>query len=123
MCNCSHATSFLAQAADEFTESTTQFTSVLTSAQDLTIEDVAKSIGVLLVLVGIWTLTVLVYLADFRKRRIAVLEHLIRNYYMDSYQSLLGKSTVDRPLGFYDNLIAHPPCLCLLTRKSSRRIW
>ena len=89
MCNCTHLTSFVSQQIEIFSEQGEQFTSVLQSAEDLTLKDVAKSIGIILVLIGIWVFSIVLYGRDLRKRRLAVLSHLVRHYYNENYQAIL----------------------------------
>ena len=62
---------------------------MLQSAEDLTLTEVAKSLGILIVLVGIWVFSVVLYARDTRKRRLAVLAHLVRHYYHENYQAIL----------------------------------
>ena len=76
-CNCTHLTDFAAQQEDLFAEQTSTFIGTSNSVQELTIQDVKKNMGILIVLASIWTFCILTYSWDKRNQEIANIKYLL----------------------------------------------
>ena len=92
MCNCSHLTDFSGQEESLWEEQSSTFVSTTSSASDLTVQDVQDNIGILLVLVGVWTFFLVLYGRDKLKHQRAVTRYLlqtVRNEHLQKFIVLL----------------------------------
>jgi hypothetical protein len=91
VCNCSHLTDFAGQEESLWEEQSSTFVSTTSSASDLTVQDVQDNIGILLVLVGVWTFFLVLYARDKLKHRRAVTRYLLETVRNEHLQKILDE--------------------------------